>query len=257
MSERLAANARAWKGAVWRLVEAQHIVSTLKLVDTLEEQALLESVLERAKPRLPRECAGLDFLLATPFRYPSPFGSRFRRAGTFEGVFYAAEHVETAAAEIAFHRLLFYADSPATPFPREAASFTGFAASLDTARAIDLTAPPFAARQHEWTRPADYAPTQALAAEARAADIDLIRSFSVRDPERRANLAVLRCRAFFRRGPIERQSWRLRISAFGVQALCEAPRRRLEFGRRAFDNDPRMAGFVWERRAAKAEGGKK
>ena len=37
-------------GACWRLVEAQHWVSTLPLVDTLEEQARLEQILEDTKP---------------------------------------------------------------------------------------------------------------------------------------------------------------------------------------------------------------
>ena len=34
----------------WRAVEAQHQVSTRKLVDSLEEQALLEQLIEGAKP---------------------------------------------------------------------------------------------------------------------------------------------------------------------------------------------------------------
>src|SRR5690606_40733910 len=51
----------------WRVVEAQHRVSTRKLVDTLEEQALLEDLIERAKP--PDPTGGrLHYLLATPFR---------------------------------------------------------------------------------------------------------------------------------------------------------------------------------------------
>ncbi len=89
----LASEARAYRRHVWRLVEAQHRVSTLKLVDTLEEQALLEDLIEATKPALPPEARGLDYLLATPFRYdaPYPVGSRFRRAGRTPGVFYAAE----------------------------------------------------------------------------------------------------------------------------------------------------------------------
>ena len=35
---------------VWRVVEAQHRVSTRKLVDTLEEQALLEEIVDQVKP---------------------------------------------------------------------------------------------------------------------------------------------------------------------------------------------------------------
>ena len=96
----LSSEARPFAGPVWRFVEAQHRVSTLKLVDTLDEQALLEDLLEESKPVLPPECAGLDYLLATPFRYGAvyPYGSRFRRAGRTLGVYYAALSVETALA---------------------------------------------------------------------------------------------------------------------------------------------------------------
>src|SRR5205085_3795769 len=115
----LSSERRALSGTCWRVVEAQHKVSTLKLVDTLAEQALLEDLIESSKPPVPPECRHLHYLLATPFRYGAayPNGSRFRRAGMTEGVFYAAEAVATAVAEMAFHRLLFFAESPATPWP--------------------------------------------------------------------------------------------------------------------------------------------
>ena len=58
-----------YKGEVWRLVEAQHRVSTLKLTDSLDEQALLEKILDQTKPPLPPECEGLDYLLAACRRY--------------------------------------------------------------------------------------------------------------------------------------------------------------------------------------------
>src|SRR6478736_1818737 len=130
----LSSELRAVSGRFWRLVEAQHQISTLKIVDTLEEQALLETLLEESKPALPPECIGLDYLLATPSRYGAvyPHGSRFRRAGRTLGVFYASEKVETALAEMAFYRLLFFADSPETPLPSNAAEYTAFAAPVAT-----------------------------------------------------------------------------------------------------------------------------
>ena len=72
---------RRLSGTLWRVVEAQHRVSTMKLADTLEEQALLETVLEETKPQIPADCRQLHYLLFTPFRYgaPYPLGSRFRR----------------------------------------------------------------------------------------------------------------------------------------------------------------------------------
>ena len=78
------------------------------LVDTLAEQHLLEDLLERAKPPLPDETAGLHYLLATPFRYPpTDRGSRFRRPSD-PGVFYGADAVRTACAELGYWRWRFF-----------------------------------------------------------------------------------------------------------------------------------------------------
>lgn len=46
----LASEARPWSGDIWRVVESQSRVATLKLVDTLDEQAVLEAELEGGKP---------------------------------------------------------------------------------------------------------------------------------------------------------------------------------------------------------------
>src|SRR5512144_2874589 len=101
----LSSERRRLAGAAWRVVEAQHRVSTMKLVDTLAEQSLLESLIDATKPPLTPECTPLHYLLSTPFRYgaPYPSGSRFRRAGFTPGVFYASRTVATAVAELAFH----------------------------------------------------------------------------------------------------------------------------------------------------------
>lgn len=240
---------RQLSGACWRLVEAQHRVSTLKLVDTLDEQALLETLVEQTKPTVPPECRHLHYLLATPFRYGSayPQGSRFRRAGLTSGVFYAAETPPTAIAELAFHRLLFFAESPGTPWPANPGEYTAFAVDYATARAIDLTRPPFVRRRAAWTDPVDYGACQQLADGAREAEIEAIRYTSVRDPADGANLALLTCRAFAVAAPTVHQSWRVRLGAHGVQALCEFPDARIDFGRDAFGGDPRIAVLRWER----------
>jgi hypothetical protein len=239
----LSSEARAVSGHYWRLVEAQHQVSTLKLVDMLEEQALLETLLEESKPALPPECAGLDYLLATPFRYGAiyPHGSRFRRAGRTLGVFYASERVETALAEMAFYRLLFFADSPQTPLPSNAAEYTAFATAVSSSAVIDLTAPPLVRDGEAWTDPVDYQACQTLADAARQADIQAILYSSVRDLGGGRNIALLTARAFSAREPVERQTWRIRLSSVGVQAICDFPRVRIGFSRDDFARDPRLA----------------
>jgi len=231
------------------VVEAQHHVSTLKLTDTHAEQALLEDIIEATKPAVPPECAHLDFLLATPFRYAAPYprGSRFRRAGLTAGVFYGSEAVETAIAESTFWRLMFYADSPATPWPANAGEYTAFAAEYATARAVDLTRPPFDDRHAIWSHPVEYEPCQAFAELARAEGIEVIRYASVRDPRHRGNLALLTGRAFSRASESGRQTWRIALGAGGVRAQCEMPKQTIDFDRKAFANDPRILQMKWER----------
>lgn len=245
----LSSEFRSYDGMCWRLVEAQHRVSTLKLTDTLAEQKLLENLIEETKPVIPPECRHLDFLLATPFRYgaPYPSGSRFRRAGRTPGVYYAAEIPATAVAEMAFYRLLFYAESPATPWPSDSAEYTAFSAAITTTRLLDLIIEPLSEDSALWTDLLDYSHCQAFADAARSADTDLIRYQSVRDPAKGCNLAILLCRAFSRPAPVDRQTWRIRLSPSGVQALCEFPRQAIEFPRNAFVADPRIAALTWER----------
>lgn len=248
----LSSELRRFGGSCWRLVEAQHRVSTLKLADSLAEQSVLEELIEETKPAIPPECRHLDFLLATPFRYGAayPRGSRFRRAGRTLGVYYAAENPSTAVAEMAFYRLLFFAESPDTPWPSDAAEYTAFSADVASARLLDLTRAPLSADANVWTDLVDYAGCQAFADAARGAGADVIRYQSVRDPAKGGNLAILLCRAFARPAPVDRQTWRMRLSASGVQALCEFPRQALEFPRDAFSADPRIAALSWERRGA-------
>lgn len=249
----LSCEARPYAGPAWRLVEAQHRVSTLKLVDSLAEQALLEDILEESKPAVPPECRHLDYLLATPFRYGAayPHGSRFRRSGKTPGVWYGAERPETAVAEMAFYRLLFYAESPQTPFPDGAADYTAFSADLHTATAIDLMAEPLVHDAKHWTHATNYAACQDLADASREAGAEIIRFQSVRDPLGRANLAVLTCRAFANREPADRQTWHLRVGAHGVQAICEHPAMGIEFSPGAFATDPRIAALERERTGAR------
>ena len=159
----LSSDARGLAGSCWRLVEAQHSYSTLKLVDSVDEQKVLEELVEETKPPVPPECRNLHFLLSTPFRYGNPNGSRFRRPGMTEGVFYAAEAPQTAVAEAAFWRLLFFVESPDTPWPPNAAPYTAFAAEYASERTIDLTSGEYRRDRARWMHVTDYTHCQAFA----------------------------------------------------------------------------------------------
>jgi hypothetical protein len=229
------------------VVEAQHIVSTMALVDTLDEQAVLEELIDASKPPVPPPCRGLHYLLSTPFRYGAvrPGGSRFRRAGLTPGVFYASLLTATAMAEMAFRRLLFYAESPATPWPANASEYTAFAVKFKTQKGLDLARAPFDRQAAAWTDPVDYAPCQALADAAREAGVQALRYPSARADG--GNIALLTCSAFASRKPMQRQAWRLHVGATGARAICAFPEQRLGFDRRAFARDRRIAAMRWER----------
>ena len=195
--------------AAWRAVEAQHRVSTIRLVDTLDEQAELEQLLEHSKPALPRVPAGLHWLLATPFRYPPlPQGSRFRGPAD-PGVFYGAETRRTACAELGYWRWRFLLDSPALA-TLEALPQTLFTAHIE-ALAVDLREAPLLRDADAWTHPQDYAVCQAFARQARDAGVTAIRYASVRDPLRGGCVAVLSPEVFVP-GELQEQTWRLTVT---------------------------------------------
>ncbi len=208
----LASEAKACELALWRAVEAQHVVSTRVLVDNRAEQDALEQVLEANKPAIPAVCAGLDYLLFTPFRYPSAaYGSRFR-ALTDPGVWYGAETVQASCAEIGYWRCRFVADSHGLS-RLDAVPHTLFRATAK-GEGIDLREPPFKRAEKAWLHQDDYAPCRSLARVAREAELSLIRYASVRDPDHAACAAVLDCRAFAGgRGISTRQTWFLSADA--------------------------------------------
>jgi hypothetical protein len=212
---------------LWRAVEAQHVISTMVLVDNAEEQRLLEEMIDATKPAPPAPALGLHYLLSTPFRYP-PFarGSRFRGPAD-PGVFYGADEVRTACAELGYWRWRFLRDSPALeslePQPQ-----TVFRVQV-RGPAVDLRRPPFVRKRKVWTHPDDYGPCQAFARDARTAGVRIIRYESVRDPERGGAAAVLAPEAFARRAPLEQQTWYLRVTRTLVRWYRAEGRSSFEF----------------------------
>lgn len=204
--------ASPWSGKIWRMVEAQHIASTARIVDTREEQELLEEILEESKPPVPFNAQELDYLLYSPFRYTPllPSGSRFRGV-TDPGVFYGAETVHTAAAEVSYWRWRFLQDSSSLDRLPPCA-FTAFKVPIK-ASAVDLRRPSFDRNSALWQHPFDYSATQAFARVARDAGMGAILYFSVRDPDRHFCTAVLTPKAFAAKKPDRTtQTWTLTVS---------------------------------------------
>lgn len=196
---------RALEVDAWRVVEAQHQVSTRKLVDSNAEQQLLEQLIDSVKPPEPA-APQLHYLLFTPFRYPPlRHGSRF---GTrdLRGIWYGSLEQVTALAEVAYYRLLFLEGTTADLGAVEC-ELTAFTAIVRTDRAIDLTVAPFDSYRDLLSSPNSYAAAQSLGQDLRAAAVAVVKYFSARATADGINVAVLAPSAFGRRQPREFQNW--------------------------------------------------
>lgn len=204
-------------GPAWRAVESQHVTSTRKLVDSDDEQQVLEALIDTAKPPWPsgRRFIGLHYLLATPFRHPPlRYGSRFgtRRE---RGIFYCAERQATVFAEKAYYVLLFLEGTEANldPLTRP---LTVFQVRVSTKKGADLTKAPFDRHVEAVSSPSTYRDSQPLGAAMRAAGITAFRFRSARDPDGGANLGLFEP-VFSSKKPINAEQW-----------ICTATRARVE-----------------------------
>jgi hypothetical protein len=216
-----ASNIRPLQRAPWRAVEAQHQISTRRLVDSLEEQALLEQLIETSKPP-DRAGRRLHVLLSTPFRYPPlRHGSRF---GTRHepGIWYGSESRRTLFAEVAYYRLLFLEGTHAN-LDGVATAHTAFRVTVRTPHGVDLSAEPFARFAGAIASAAGYASTQALGRAMREARVAACRYPSARDRQGGINLAVFSPAAFGSARPRDLETWH-----------CTSTRSRVELMRRDY-----------------------
>lgn len=216
-----ASELRALRLSPWRVVEAQHQVSTRKLVDTVEEQILLEELIDRAKPPDPTR-GRLHYLLATPFRYPplrhgSRFGGRHER-----GIWYGSITRRTAFAEVSYYRLLFLEGTRAELGP-VTTQLTAFTVRAHTKRGIDLVAPPFDAYRRTIASPTRYDATQSLGRDMREAGVELFRYPSARDTDGGVNVAAFVPSVFGAARPRGLETWH-----------CTATRERVELAKRDY-----------------------
>lgn len=205
-------------GRAFRVVEAQHVVSTRKLVDDLEEQAVLEDLIETAKPPLPEDTAHLHWLLATPFRYPPlRHGSRFGRRHE-RGILYASLSVRSALTEAAYYRLLFLEGTEAEL--RLQVELTVFTLGFATPHGIDLCKPPFDEFRALISSRSTYRTSQPLGSAMRADGVEAFLFFSARDRPEGINLALIQPAALSARKPGRQEAW-----------VCHAERSQVDFVR--------------------------
>jgi hypothetical protein len=213
-----------YEGAAWRVVQSQQLVGTRKLVDSDDEHELLEELIDQHKPAQPRGpgFGGLHYLFATTFRYPPlRYGSRFGTRAE-PSIWYGAETLPTALAEVAYYRLLFLAGTaaPLTPLMVELCAFQ---AVLRSDRAVDLTAGRFSAHAQEISSPVRYDLAQALGRAMRADGVALFRYRSARDPQRGVNVGAFSPGVFRRKEPCNFKIWN-----------CVVVRDAVEFSRKDF-----------------------
>lgn len=179
----------------WRVVEAQHVLSSRDLVDSRDEHDILEALLESSKPAIEQD---KHYLIFTPFRYPPlKHGSRFGQ--TFErSLWYGSLELETAFAEVAHYRLQFFQDSQADLGYIEI-PMTAFKSILSTPQGIDLTAPPFEEHGPQISDKHSYMVSQALGTAMREDGIEAFIYYSARTTHLKKNIAAFTPEVFLKK----------------------------------------------------------
>ena len=186
----VASSARAARFALWRAVEAQHVVATMALVDTLDEQH------HAGAPARCQQAAG---------------ARRAHRACTTSCSRRSATRRPRAARAFAGPTIPACSTAPTRYGPRARSSAIGAGGTCSTRRrcgdavaaadgvshaprradAVDLRETPFVRDRAAWTHPSDYGDMPALRRRrARGANVGAIRYESVRDPQHGGCCAV-------------------------------------------------------------------
>lgn len=208
---------RAVTGTAYRLVESQEQIATLGYVDTLEEQALLEEMLELVKPPYTFASEHFHYLLKTPFRYPPlKWGSRFGRIHE-PGIFYGGSNIDTTLAESAYYRFVFWYSMDGTPIKNKIRSeHTLFSVDYASAQGIRLHTTPFNRHNNNLTHPQDYSQTQQLGTAMRNTGVEVFEYFSARDPQQGICVGLFTPQAFVQKQPKDMTQWLCEVSAHNV-----------------------------------------
>ncbi len=215
---------------IHRLVESQEQVASNQIVNDLEEQALLEQMLERAKPPAVYAELSLHYLLYTPFRYPPlPHGSRFG-SRLEPSLFYASLQPATVFAESAYYRFLFWsgmAEPP--PGGKLNTQHLLFSIGVKTQRGLQLQCEPFVRYSAYLTAKAHYTATQTLGGNLRRHGVEAFEYQSARDTAGGINMALFTPEVFAEQAPTAKQHWLCETRADQVAYYHNNPARVLSF----------------------------
>jgi hypothetical protein len=223
------------EGTVVRLVQQQGIDSLGPLVDTLEQLARLEALVERSKPPRGQDLPASPShpLPITPFRYPPlPHGSRFG-VRQQRGLFYGSCSRAGTLVEGAYYGLLFWeglTQPPAAPIRRRQ---TLFSVLLGTRRGRRLQAIDDPEAQAALRHPSQYLPTQQLGTWMRESGIEAFEYLSARSTEPLVQVGVFTPTAL-RSTPFDQVDLSVEIQSDQASFLCHDDRSLHRFPREGF-----------------------
>ncbi len=167
----------------YRVVESQESAATMQIVDTLEEQSLLEDIIESSKPPIPHlaDKPKRHYLLSTPFRYPPlKYGSRYGRQYE-SSIFYASHNVKSALYESAFYSFYFMSRSE-KPFEGVITNKkSSFAANISTKNYVNLCLIEDPELQRALKHKSNYTYPQKVGAYMRDEGVDAFSYYSARE----------------------------------------------------------------------------
>ena len=226
-------------GELFRLVESQEQVATMGYVDTLEEQALLEELLEASKPSFASdEQDDIHYLLRTPFRYPPlEYGSRYG-AKHEPSLFYGGVSVASTLIESAYYRFVFLLSMDTAPFKRRLMTeHTLFKVRYASEKGILLHKKPFANYQTQLCDQKSYVVTQQLGADMRNAGVEAFQYQSARSLEALACVALFVPNVFIEDRPSMMEPWLCDMSPSEVTFKAISSRETYTFPLQMFECD--------------------
>lgn len=197
----------------WRMTELLEKTSTRKLVDSIEEQKILDQIIEESIP-------AIHPLLSRPFKTPPlKYGSRFGKK-TEASLWYGSLNPETAMTEKAYYQLAFI-NASAGDFGTITSPIYLFSVELKIKRGIRLNEEPFVQYTHKISSPVTYEDSQSLGRRMRENHIDGFSFVSARDAKNGINIGLFNTNAFVKRQPdtASQQTWQCNTSKNSVEFI--------------------------------------